>query len=179
VKCERRGLPIGYFELNSLQMPHKRNLCKKIKVLLYARYLFNILVLTFLTWGVIVSDQDTRLRMPNKWPIFKEGQVATKKDNAAACLCFLNFLAFLWPAADRAVSILPWVVSRGRSYVFFWAGSIIQKNVRKGDPTPAYSPSPVSNRRSHKALVEVHWARRVQAPMPQISWSKLIGKLHY
>jgi hypothetical protein len=32
----------------------------------------------------------------------------TKKDN---CLCFLNYLAFLRPAADRAVSILPWVYS--------------------------------------------------------------------
>jgi hypothetical protein len=52
---------------------------------------------------------------------------ATKKDNAAACLCFLNYLAFLRPAADRAVSILPWVVSPGRSYGFLWAGSIIQK----------------------------------------------------
>jgi hypothetical protein len=41
------------------------------------------------------------------------------------------------------------------------------KNVRKGNPTPAYSP--VSDRRRLTALVEVHWARRVQAPMPQIS----------
>jgi hypothetical protein len=50
------------------------------------------------------------------------------KDDAAACLCFfLNYLVFLRPAADRAVSILPWVVSRGRSYGFLWAGSIIPK----------------------------------------------------
>jgi hypothetical protein len=34
---------------------------------------------------------------------------ATKKDNAASGLCFLNYLAFLRPAADRAVSMLPWV----------------------------------------------------------------------
>jgi hypothetical protein len=88
---------------------------------------------------VCVKDQDTRLRMPNKWYIFKEGQAATKIDIAAACLCFLNYLAFRRPAADRAVSILPWVVSRGRSYGFLWAVSIIQKNVRKDDPTPAYS----------------------------------------
>jgi hypothetical protein len=60
----------------------------------------------------------------------KEGQAGNKKDNAAACLCFLNYLAFLRPAADRAVSILPLVVSPGRSYGFPWAGSIIQKNVR-------------------------------------------------
>jgi hypothetical protein len=77
------------------------------------------------------------------------------KDNAAACLCFLNYLAFLRPEADRAVSILPWVVSRGRSYGFLWAGSIIQKNkkLRKDNPTPAYSP--VGDRRRLTALVEV------------------------
>jgi hypothetical protein len=40
-------------------------------------------------------------------------------------LCFLNYLAFFRPAAERAVYILPWVVSRGRSCVFLWAGSII------------------------------------------------------
>jgi hypothetical protein len=57
----------------------------------------------------------------------KRAKQATKKDNAAACLCFLNCLAFLRPAADRAVFILPWVVSRGRSYGFLWAGSTIQK----------------------------------------------------
>jgi hypothetical protein len=39
--------------------------------------------------------------------------------------------------------------------------------VRKDNPTPAYSP--VSDRRRLTALVEVHWARRVQAPMSQIS----------
>jgi hypothetical protein len=49
--------------------------------------------------------------------------------------------------------------------------SIIQKNVRKDDPTPAYSP--VSDRRRLTALVEVHWTRRVQAPMPQISGPNL------
>jgi hypothetical protein len=49
--------------------------------------------------------------------------------------------------------------------------SIIQKNVRKGNLTPAYSP--VSDRRRLTALVEVHWARRVQAPMPQISGPNL------
>jgi hypothetical protein len=65
------------------------------------------------------QDQDTRLRMPNKWHICKEGRSRQQKeDNAAACLCFLNYLAFLRPAADRAVSILTWVVSRGRSYGF-------------------------------------------------------------
>jgi hypothetical protein len=45
--------------------------------------------------------------------------------------------------------------------------SIIQKNVRKDKPTPAYSP--VSDRRRLTALVEVHRAHRVQAPMAKIS----------
>jgi hypothetical protein len=43
----------------------------------------------------------------------------------------------------------------------------LKKKVRQDDPTPAYST--VSDRRRLTALVEVHWARRVQAPMPQIS----------
>jgi hypothetical protein len=33
-----------------------------------------------------------------------------KKDITAACLCFLKNLAYFRPAADRAVSILPWLV---------------------------------------------------------------------
>jgi hypothetical protein len=57
----------------------------------------------------------------------KRAKQETQIDNAAACSCFLNYLAFLRPAADRAVSILLWVVSRGRSNDFIWAGSIIQK----------------------------------------------------
>jgi hypothetical protein len=62
-------------------------------------------------------------------------------------------------------------VSPGRSNGFLWAGSIIQQNVRKDNPTPAYSP--VSDRRRLTALVEVNWARRAQAPMPQISGHNL------
>jgi hypothetical protein len=48
--------------------------------------------------------------------------------------------------------------------------------VRKDNPTPAYSP--VSDPRRLTALVEVHWARRVQAPMPQISGPNLQGEPH-
>jgi hypothetical protein len=143
----------------------------------------------------------------------KRAKQATKKENAAACLYFLNYLAFLRPAADRAVSKIPWVVSRGRSYGFLYAGSIIYKHVRKYNPTPASSQvkllitnnaffivqrataksktgilcdvgvadappgtpaySPVSDRRHLTALVQVHWARRVQAPMSQISGPNL------
>jgi hypothetical protein len=43
--------------------------------------------------------------------------------------------------------------------------------VKKDNPTPAYSP--VSNRRRLTALVEVHWAQRVQAPMLQIGGPNL------
>jgi hypothetical protein len=57
----------------------------------------------------------------------KRAKQATKKDNAAACLCFLNYLAFLRPAADRAVSILPWVASPGRSYGFLWVVQLFKK----------------------------------------------------
>jgi hypothetical protein len=97
----------------------------------------------------------------------QRGQSKNKNDNAAACLCFLNYPTFLRPAADRAVPKRPWVASRGHSYRSLWADSIIQKHARKGDPTPACSP--VSDRRRLTALVEAHRARRVQAPIPQIS----------
>jgi hypothetical protein len=50
-------------------------------------------------------------------------------------------------------------------------GPRLRKNVRKDNPTPAYSP--VSDRRRLTALAEVIWARRVQAPMPQISGPNL------
>jgi hypothetical protein len=49
------------------------------------------------------------------------------------------------------------------------------KKVRKGDPTPAYSP--VSDCRRLAALVEVHLARRVQAPMPKLA--QLTGEQRY
>jgi hypothetical protein len=114
--------------------------------------------------------------MPNKWHICKEGQASNKKrksrgllqkEKAAACLCFLNYLAFLRPAADRALSILPWVVSPGRSYGFLWAVRLFKENLRKDNLTPAYSP--VSDRRRLTALVEVHCAQGVQAPIPKFS----------
>jgi hypothetical protein len=62
----------------------------------------------------------------------KRAKQATKIDNAAACLCFLIYLEFLRPAANRAVSILPWVVRRGRSKGFLWADLIIQKKSEEG-----------------------------------------------
>jgi hypothetical protein len=98
---------------------------------------------------------------------------AAKNDNAAACFYILNYLAFLRTAADRAISILPWVVTRGRSCGFLWAGSIIQKNVRKNDPTPAYSL--VSDQRRLTALVEVDWAQNAGTDAPN-ERTQLTGK---
>jgi hypothetical protein len=57
----------------------------------------------------------------------KKAKHRKEKDETTVCLRFLNYLAsFLWPSADRAVSILPWVVSRGRSYGCLWADLIIR-----------------------------------------------------
>jgi hypothetical protein len=39
----------------------------------------------------------------------------------------IQYLAFFLPAADRADSVLSWVVNQGRSYKFLSAGSITQK----------------------------------------------------
>jgi hypothetical protein len=56
----------------------------------------------------------------------KRASAGIKNDNAAPCLCFLNYLVSLRPATDRTDSVLPWVVSRSGSYIFFWADSAIQ-----------------------------------------------------
>jgi hypothetical protein len=79
--------------------------------------------------------------MPNKWNIFKEGRAGNKKRQRCGLLVFSGLTEF--------------------------ADSRIQKIMRKCDPTPAYLP--LSDRRRLTALVEVHWTRRVQVPMPQIS----------
>jgi hypothetical protein len=41
----------------------------------------------------------------------KRARAGNKNDNAAACLCFLNYLAFLRSAADRTDFVLTWVLS--------------------------------------------------------------------
>jgi hypothetical protein len=109
--------------------------------------------------------------MSNMWHICKEGQEGNKKRQHRGSLVFSELPSLPSAGSRLAVSILPWVGSRGRLYGFLWAASIFQKNVRKDNPTPAYSP--VSDRRRLTALVEVHWARRLQAPMPQISGPNL------
>jgi hypothetical protein len=92
---------------------------------------------TFMLWNKVKSSYSTKAKQVT---FMQRGPSRQQKDNAAAGLCFRNYLAFLRPAADRAVPILPWVVSRGRSYRYLWADSVIKIYVRKEDPTPAYWP---------------------------------------
>jgi hypothetical protein len=40
-----------------------------------------------------------------------KASAGSKNDNAVACFCFLNYLAFLGPEADRTDAALPWVES--------------------------------------------------------------------
>jgi hypothetical protein len=47
----------------------------------------------------------TSLQTPQEWHVCKEGQAGNSKMNNAACLYFLNYLAMLWPTADRTVSM--------------------------------------------------------------------------
>jgi hypothetical protein len=82
-------------------------------------------------------------------------QETTTKDYTAASFCFLKYLASLRPEADRAVSILPWVLSRGSLCKFLWADLSFQKKLTKGDLTPAYLP--VSDRRRLAALVALRF----------------------
>jgi hypothetical protein len=49
-----------------------------------------------------------------------------RKCNAANRLSFQTYPAFLRSAADRTDPVLPWVVSRGRSYGFLWAESTLR-----------------------------------------------------
>jgi hypothetical protein len=68
--------------------------------------------------------------MQNKRHVCKESR--QHKRQAAACLCFLNYLYFLRPALDRSDRELLWVESQGHAYVFFWPDSIIQEG-EEGD----------------------------------------------
>jgi hypothetical protein len=110
---------------------------------------------------------DTRLRMPNKWHMCKEGKAGNKKRQRRGLLVFSE-LPCLPSAGSRPGCFHTSLGCEPRSFIRVSLGcSIIRKNVRKDNPTPAYSP--VSDRRRPTALVEVHWARRVQAPMPQLA----------
>jgi hypothetical protein len=48
----------------------------------------------------------------------QRGPSRQQKKTTLRLAVFLNYLAFLQPAANRAVSVLPRIVSQGRSYGF-------------------------------------------------------------
>jgi hypothetical protein len=109
--------------------------------------------------------------MPNKWHMCRKGQ-AGKKNRPCRGLLVFSELPSHFSAGSRSGCLHSSLSREPKSLIRLSLGcSIIQKNVRKGDPTPAYMP--VSDRRRLTALVEVHWARRMQAPMPQISGPNL------
>jgi hypothetical protein len=62
------------------------------------------------------SSQITSLRMANKWYVCIEGHRRQQKDNAVPCLCFLTYRAYFRSVAVWTDSVLPWILSRGRSY---------------------------------------------------------------
>jgi hypothetical protein len=55
------------------------------------------------------------------------GQAGNKKRQLRRLLVFSELPSLLSAAADRAVSILPWVVRRGRLYGFLWALRLFKK----------------------------------------------------
>jgi hypothetical protein len=57
----------------------------------------------------------------------KRASAGNIKIRRRCSLCVLNYLAFFRPAADQTDSALPWVASRGHSYSFLWADSIVKK----------------------------------------------------
>jgi hypothetical protein len=98
-----------------------------------------------------------------EWHVCKEGwRWQHIYNSTVACLCYLPYIAFLRSAADRTGSVLPWVVSRGRSYRFSLSGLIRLFDCgRKGDPIPAYFP--VRNYSTPTGLILVRQTRRVQS----------------
>jgi hypothetical protein len=109
--------------------------------------------------------------MPNKWRICKEGQAGNTKRQRRSLLVFYE-LPSLPSAGSRSGCLHTSLSCKPRSLIRVSLGSFdYSKNVRKDNPTSAYSP--VRDRRRLTALVEVNWARRVQAPMPQISGPNL------
>jgi hypothetical protein len=110
--------------------------------------------------------------MPNKWLICKEGQAGNQKRQRCGLLVFSE-LPSLPPAGSRSGCFHTSLGCKPRSLIRVSLGWFdYSKILRKDHPTPAYSP--VSDRRRLTELVEVPWARRVQAPMPQISGPNLL-----
>jgi hypothetical protein len=125
----------------------------------FATALLFVLVILHLLFFIAEGSrvQDTRLRMPNKWHMFKEGKASNKKRQRRGLLVFSE-LSSLPSAGSRPGCFHTSLGCEPRSLIRVSLGcSIIQKkNVRKDSPTPAYSL--VSDRRRPTALVEVHWA---------------------
>jgi hypothetical protein len=117
---------------------------------------------------VVKSSQVTSLQMPNKWHKCKEGQAGNRTKTAPQLAC-VSELPSLPSASSRSGCFRASLGCEPRPLTRVSLGQFdyFKKKVRKNDPTPAYSL--VSDRRRLTALVEVHWAQRVQAPMPQIS----------
>jgi hypothetical protein len=108
--------------------------------------------------------------MPNKWHICKEGQADNKNRQRRDLLVFSE-LPSLPSVGSRPGCFHTSIGFEPRSLIRVSPGWFdYSKKIGKDNPTPAYSP--VSDRRRLTAL-EVHWARRVQAPMPQISGTNL------
>jgi hypothetical protein len=84
------------------------------------------------------QDQETRLRMPNKWHICKEGQAGNK---SRQWLVFSE-LPRLPSAGSRPGCFHTSLACKPRSLIRVSLGWIdnSKKNVRKDNPTPAYSP---------------------------------------
>jgi hypothetical protein len=113
------------------------------------------------------SIKDTRLQVPKKWHKYKEGKAGNKSRQRHSLLVFSE-LPCLSSAGSPSGCFHISLGCKPRSLLWVSLGWFdYSKDVRKDNRTPAYSP--VSDRRRFTALVEVHWARRAQAPMPPIS----------
>jgi hypothetical protein len=64
------------------------------------------------------SIQVTKLRMPNKWHICKEGQAGNKNRHRRGLLVFSERPSLPSASSRPGCSILSWIVTRGRSYGF-------------------------------------------------------------
>jgi hypothetical protein len=100
--------------------------------------------------------------MPSKWHICKDGQAGNKKRQSL----MFSELPSLLSAGSRPGCFHTSLGCEPRSLIRLSLGWFdYSKKCEEGQS----NPGSVSNRRRLMPLVEVLWARRVQAPMPQIS----------
>jgi hypothetical protein len=109
------------------------------------------------------SSHVTDLRMPNKWHICKEGQGGNKKKTTPQLAFFSELPSFTWAGSrsgcfHTSLGCKPRPLIRVSlgwfDYTKIWGRAIQLRLIRK---------SQVSDRRRLTALVEVHWAPKVQA----------------